>query len=115
MPQINSTPKSSKRPADKGQTTPTTLRTPLDYSEIAGAYGRTENLTTEHPNQHPNSRSLLTNMNSLFRKNFSLLCVLEFPVNFEAHFPRTYESPLLPVGFTRMETSWTRDTTIIPR
>jgi hypothetical protein len=97
MPQINSTPKSSKRPANKGWNPPTTLRTPLDYSEIPEASARTENLGSERSNRRQNgkkSRSLLIDLNSLFRKNISLLCVFEFPVNFEARSPKKSKSPL---------------------
>ena len=65
-----STPENSKRPASTGQNPPTTLRTPLDYSENAEAGTKTENLATEHPNRHPNSRSLLMDTNSLYRKKF---------------------------------------------
>ena len=91
-----STPINSKRPTNKGQTTPTTLRTSLDYSESSRAGTRTENLATDHPTRHQNNRSL-------FRKNFSLIRHPEFPVNSEAHLPKTNESSLLPVRFTHME------------
>ena len=103
MSQINSTPKNSKRPANKGQNPPTILRTPLDYSEIAKAGTRTESMAAERPNAHENGRSLLMDINSLFRKNFSLLCVLKFPVNFEARSSKKKESPLILGRFTYME------------
>ena len=100
-----STPKNPKRQANTGQNLPTTLLTSLEYSEIAEAGTRTVIMAAERPDRHQNSRSLLTDMNSLFRKNFSLLSVFEFPVNFEAQLPRTTESSLLPVRFTHMETN----------
>ena len=79
------TQKTLKMTINKGQTTPCTFRTPLDYSEIHGAYARIENLATEHPNRCQNgqiNRSLLLDINSLFLKNISLLPVLKYPVNF---------------------------------
>lgn len=91
------TPRTLKRTANKGQTTPTTLLTPLEYSEIHGACASTQNLGKYGlfmTSIRLNPISLLMKLNSLFLKNISLLGHFKFPVNFGASMPGKIESPM---------------------
>ena len=86
-----------KMPANTGQTLPTTLRTPLNYSEMHSIYTMTPLLPYKDRECGQNSLkivSLLMDLNSLFSKNISLIPDLKFPVNFRPHIPKTNESPL---------------------
>ena len=85
--------------ANKGQRKPSIFLTPLNYSEIGGSPTRTKSLP-ETPSLIVFSVSLLMKTNSLFRKNFSLIPDLKFPVNFEAQMDKTYESPVTAWVFT---------------
>ena len=77
--------KNSKITAVKGQKWPAIIKTPQNYSENNRSAARTENLPQD-PSLIAIWASQLLDLNSLFRKNFSLLSDFEFPVNFEAHF-----------------------------
>ena len=84
-------------PANKGQTLPTTLRTPLNYSEILRSSARDLNLNpelAEKAGSTPKIDSLLMDINSLFSKNISLILELKFPVNFRPNIPKNNESPM---------------------
>ena len=91
--------KTQKMSIAKGQSWPAIFLTPLNYSEIGGSATRTKN-PAETPSLIAISTSLLMRLNSLFRKNISLIPDLKFPVNFDAHMAETYESPVRAGLFT---------------
>ena len=78
----------SKIPAVKGRKWPAIIKTLQNYSENNRSAARTENRPKD-PSLIDIWASLLLDLNSLFRKNFSLLSEFEFPVNFEAQFTQT--------------------------
>ncbi len=91
--------KTQKMPVSKGQKRPAIFLTPQNYSEIARSATRTEN-PSKTPSLIAISTSLLLDLISLFPKNFSLLCVFKFPVNFDVQMTKTYESPVTVGLFT---------------
>ena len=75
--------KSSKMSVVKDQRWPAIFLTPLNYSETDGSPARTKFLFQDGY-LIVIIASLLLNLVSLFRENFSLLPYFDFPVNFEA-------------------------------
>lgn len=80
--------KSSQIHVDKGQEWPAIFLTPLNYGETDGSPARTKFLFQDG-SLIVIIASLLLNLVSLFRENFSLLPYFDFPVNFEARITRT--------------------------
>ena len=85
-------------PIVKDQKWPAIYITLQNYSENVQSAARTEDLP-EMPSLIVFSASLLLDENSLFRKIFSLIRHLEFPVNSEAQRGQTMRIPSNHRGF----------------